>query len=210
MPLGALSLCRRGSRRAFSAYEVELAAHFADVAAVALQNANTLAELERLATTDDLTGLANRRRFYQELESQIAKARRHEIPLSLLLLDVDKFKQVNDRHGHQRGDNVLRTVAEAITSRLRAGDLAARLGGDEFALLLPHTTHARALTVASELEACIEATFRTATPVSISIGAAEHAHGSVDELIRCADEDLYRVKNEPRIPCRAPVRKRPR
>jgi diguanylate cyclase (GGDEF)-like protein len=196
MPLGALSLYRRGSRSAFSAYEVELAAHFADVAAVALQNANTLAELQRLATTDDLTGLANRRRFYQELERQIANARRHKIPLSLLLLDLDKFKQVNDRHGHQRGDNVLRTVGEAITSRLRAGDLAARLGGDEFALLLPHTTYAQALTVASELQACIEANVPITTPLTVSIGAASYTHGSGDELICSADTDLYTAKQQ--------------
>jgi diguanylate cyclase (GGDEF)-like protein len=196
MPLGALSLYRHGSRRAFSAYEVELAAHFADVAAVALQNANTLAELQRLATTDDLTGLANRRRFHQELERQIANARRHKIPLSLLLLDLDKFKQVNDRHGHQRGDNVLRTVGEAITSRLRAGDLSARLGGDEFAVLLPHTTYAQALTLASELQACIEASAPIATPLTLSIGTASYTHGGGDELISCADTHLYTAKRQ--------------
>jgi diguanylate cyclase (GGDEF)-like protein len=194
VPFGALSLYRRGSRRAFSAYEVELAAHFADVAAVALQNANTLAALQRLATTDDLTGLANRRRFYQELEGQIANARRHKIPLSLLLLDLDEFKQVNDRHGHQRGDDVLRTVGEAITSRLRAGDLPARLGGDEFAVLLPHTSYAQALTLASELQACIEASAPIATPLTASIGTASYTHGGGDELLSCADAHLYTAK----------------
>jgi len=195
MPLGALSLYRRGSRRGFSAYEVELAAHFAAVAAVALQNANTLAELQRLATTDELTGLANRRRFYQELERQIANARRHKIPLSLLLLDLDKFKEVNDRHGHQRGDNVLQAVGEAINSRLRAGDLPARLGGDEFAVLLPHTTYTQALTLASELQVCVEMSVPN-TPLTVSIGTASYTRGDGDELISCADTQLYTAKEQ--------------
>jgi len=200
IPLGALSLYRRGSRRAFSGYEVELAGHFADVAAVALQNANTLAELQRLAATDDLTGLANRRRFYEELGRQIANARRHKIPLSLLLLDLDDFKQVNDRHGHQQGDNVLRAVGEAITSRLRAGDLPARLGGDEFAVLLPHTSYAQALTLVSVLQTCIETTVRSNTTLTVSIGAASYARGSSDELLRRADAHLYTAKRQRKPP----------
>jgi diguanylate cyclase (GGDEF)-like protein len=204
--LGALSVYRRGSQRAFSADEVEFAAHFADVAAVALQNANTLAELQRLATTDHLTGLANRRRFYQELERQIANARRHKIPLSLLLLDLDEFKQVNDRHGHQRGDDVLRAVGDAIASRLRAGDLPARIGGDEFAVLLPHTTYVEALTLASELRACIETTVPITTPLTVSIGTASYTGGGDgDELISCADTHLYTAKKQ-RIP--VPIRPR--
>lgn len=194
IPLGALSLYRRGPERAFGVYEVELAGHFADVAAVALHNANSLAELQRLAATDDLTGLANRRRFNDELGRQIANARRYELPLSLLLLDLDNFKRVNDRHGHQHGDDVLRAVGEAISSRLRAGDLAARVGGDEFAVVLSHTSYAQALALASELQSCIESNVRTATALAVSIGAAEYAHGSGDELIRRADHNLYTVK----------------
>jgi diguanylate cyclase (GGDEF)-like protein len=193
-PLGALSIYRRGAKSLFSAYEVELAAHFADVAAVALHNANTLAELQRLAATDDLTGLANRRQFYKELGRHIANARRHNIPLSLLLLDLNKFKQVNDRHGHQQGDRALRTVAQAIKSRLRAGDLSARLGGDEFAVVLPHTPYAEALALSIELQASIEASIETTTPLSVSIGAASYAGGSVDELISSADAHLYQTK----------------
>jgi len=135
-------------------------------------------------------------RVSQELERQIANARRHKISLSLLLLDLDKFKQVNDRHGHQRGDNVLRTVGEAITSRLRAGDLPARLGGDEFAVVLPHTTYAEALALASELQACIEASAPIATPLTVSIGTASYTRGGGDELFSCADAHLYAAKRQ--------------
>jgi diguanylate cyclase (GGDEF)-like protein len=198
IPLGALSLYRRGARRAFDGYEVELARHFADVAAVALHNAHTLAELQRLAATDDLTGLANRRRFYEELARQTANARRHKVPLSLLLLDLDDFKQVNDRHGHQQGDSVLRTVAKAISSRLRTADLAARLGGDEFAVLLPHTSHGQALMLARELQISIETSVEASSGLTVSIGAAEYAQGNSDALIRAADHDLYNTKNQPR------------
>jgi diguanylate cyclase (GGDEF)-like protein len=192
--LGALSLYRRGDTRAFQPNEVELVAHFADVAAVALHNATTLVELQRLAATDDLTGLANRRRFYEELERHAANARRHKTPLSLLLLDLDDFKTVNDRHGHQLGDAVLRAVADTIRSRVRAGDLPARLGGDEFAILLPHTTHAQAAALARELTTGLEAIDTTPIPLGVSIGAASCTLEAAETLVTRADRRLYKQK----------------
>jgi diguanylate cyclase (GGDEF)-like protein len=196
--LGALSLYRRGDDRAFQPSEVELVAHFADVAAVALHNATTLVELQRLAATDDLTGLENRRRFYEELERHAANAARHKTPLSLLLLDLDNFKAVNDRHGHQVGDSALRAVARTIKSRVRAGDLAARLGGDEFAILLQHTTYAEAGALARELTISLEATKTTPVPLRVSIGAACCAASctaaTAEALVTRADRRLYEHK----------------
>jgi diguanylate cyclase (GGDEF)-like protein len=189
--LGALSLYRLGENRAFTWDEIELVRQFADVAAIALHNAHTLAEFQRLALTDDLTGLANRRRFREELHAQCAAAARHGAQLSLLLLDVDNFKEINDRLGHVAGDDVLRTIAATLRSRLRASDLPARIGGDEFAVLLPQTSAAEAETVAASLSSSIEQA-STSVPLHVSVGMATCADEAL--LFAKADRALYATK----------------
>jgi diguanylate cyclase (GGDEF)-like protein len=191
--LGVLSLYRRGDPRAFSEEEVELAAHFADVAALALDNAKIRAELERLATTDDLTGLPNRRRFHEEFAPAVAAARRYGTPLSLLLLDLDDFKRINDNHGHEAGDELLRTVAEAIRTQLRESDLAARIGGDEFAVLLPHTGRDAAATLATRVQAALAHVLKPPLTASASIGAATLTRETTN-LFAEADRLLYQAK----------------
>ena len=96
-------------------------------------------KLEQLATTDSLTGCYNRRYLYQMMEYQISVDARYGAPFSLILLDIDYFKQTNDKYGHQIGDLVLRHTADLISSRLRKTDILARYGGEEFAVFLPHT-----------------------------------------------------------------------
>jgi diguanylate cyclase (GGDEF)-like protein len=191
--LGALSLYRRGSTRRFVAHEVELIQHFADVAAIALHNAKTVAELERLAGTDDLTGLANRRSFHEALRRYAGESRRHRSPLSLLLLDIDNFKEINDTHGHERGDEALRTFAAVLSSRVRESDLVARLGGDEFAVLLPHTERREAVSVARDL--ATEAKRRSAIGLDVSIGIASCSGRSCKDLLTEADRQLYTQKD---------------
>jgi diguanylate cyclase (GGDEF)-like protein len=191
--LGALSLYRRGETRAFTSEEVELTEQFADVAAIALDNARTLAQLKRLAATDELTGLPNRRQFQHQLRREIAAAERQDTALSLLLLDLDNFKQINDTHGHETGDTVLRTVAGAFRKRLRRTDTPARTGGDEFAIILPRTTTQVACQLATELTAAIETAMRGPLAVSVSIGVATYA-GDRHALLRHADHHLYRRK----------------
>ncbi|MGD0167974.1 MAG: sensor domain-containing diguanylate cyclase [Gaiellaceae bacterium] len=139
--IGVLSLYRTGDTRVFSDQELALACSFADVAAIAINNAHVHSELKQLASTDDLTGLANRRQFRKALARKVAGAERHGHPLSLLLLDLDGFKAVNDTFGHKRGDHVLRAFANLLTHRARRSNLVARIGGDEFALLLTQTTN---------------------------------------------------------------------
>jgi len=192
--LGVLSLSRRGGSRAFAREEIELVADFAAVAALALDNAKIRAELELLATTDDLTGLANRRRFRSELEREIAAAARYQAPLSLLLLDLDDFKAINDRYGHESGDQALKDVADAIRQRLRAPDLVARIGGDEFAILLPQTGRQAAEALAHSLAQTIRSALTPPLATSASIGISSLQGGQPHNLLADADRFLYQAK----------------
>jgi diguanylate cyclase (GGDEF)-like protein len=192
--LGALSLYRRGCDRAFVPAEVELIEHFADVAAIALHNAKTVTELERLAGTDDLTGLANRRSFHEGLQRYAAAAERHKVPLSLLLLDIDDFKEVNDTYGHERGDEVLCAFAAALRRRVRESDIVARIGGDEFAILLPQTTNHEAVSLARELAAQLKSAGAIPSSLGVSIGVASCSDATCQGLLSEADGDLYSDK----------------
>jgi diguanylate cyclase (GGDEF)-like protein len=193
--LGALSLYRSGFD-GFTDSEFELIRHFAEVAALALANARSQAELAALARTDDLTGLANRRHLKELLGSELARATHLRRPLSLLLLDLDDFKQINDSQGHHAGDMALRAIADILAGSLRQQDVAARLGGDEFALLLPNTDNDQAQTVNRRLVEVVHAQ----TGVHISTGIATFASDSVTDLLRVADRNLYKSKgrNQPR------------
>jgi diguanylate cyclase (GGDEF)-like protein len=192
--LGALSLYRRGTRRGFTPREQELVEQFADVAAIALDNARNVTELQQLANTDDLTGLANRRRFYQELSRANADALRHHTALALVLLDLDNFKAINDQHGHCEGDSILRAVGAAIQTRIRGGDLAARVGGDEFAILLPHTTQEEAATLAADLNDALRS-IPISPQLDASSGIASGPVEDVQDLIGQADRRLYNNKH---------------
>ena len=192
--LGVLSLYRRGSMRAFALDEVALIADFAAIAALALDNARTHCELQRLATTDDLTGLANRRFFIEALEREVATAARYGSPLSILLLDLDNFKAINDTYGHSAGDQALADVANALAQELRTPDLVARLGGDEFAVLLPQTAAAAAAALGARLETAVAAAVRLPHHVSVSVGTSSFAGGAASQLLESADRFLYGAK----------------
>lgn len=161
--------------------------------------------LQRLATVDGLTGLVNRRVFDETLQVEWRRALRHSQPLSLILADIDHFKEFNDRHGHLRGDDCLRAVGDALLSTLfRTADLAARYGGEEFAVILPGTDEAGALVVAERLRAAVGAMRLPdkdggeSLSVTMSVGVAT-AMPAVDSnpanLIAAADDALYTAKN---------------
>lgn len=155
------------------------------------------AELTRLATVDSLTGLVNRRQFCSTAELLLAQARRYGRPLSLFMLDLDHFKQVNDKHGHQQGDAVLVAVADVCREVLRASDVVGRLGGEEFAAVLPDTTRGAAEEVADRLLAAIrQLEFAGGLQVTASIGIASLRDSSqpFDVLLGQADAALYRAK----------------
>jgi diguanylate cyclase (GGDEF)-like protein len=161
-------------------------------------------EIYRLMTTDNLTGAANRRVFQTELERRFVEARRYGRPLSLLVLDLDRFKRVNDTFGHLFGDQVLRRLGGLVAGEKRDGDTFCRYGGEEFALIMPETALGDALRVAERIRAAVEAaTFEyegRTTPVTVSIGAAERTDGMTtpDDLIRRADVQVYAAKENGR------------
>lgn len=162
------------------------------------------AQLSEQANRDPLTGLYNRRYLGTTLERELARCARAGQPLSLMLLDVDHFKQVNDTYGHQAGDEVLKKLAAMLTEQARTADVVCRFGGEEFLLLLPDMAPDIALARAEQWRSAFAATtvlfdeFQLQATLSIGI-ASYPSHGeSPEELIRCADRALYRAKSEGR------------
>jgi diguanylate cyclase (GGDEF)-like protein len=159
------------------------------------------AALERLATTDTLTGLANRRYFIELAERVFYQAQRYNRPLSVVMIDVDNFKHINDTFGHAAGDEVLRAVARRMQEVLRRSDILGRYGGDEFVMLLPETGQEGARRMTERLRAAV-ATMAGAlpeldAPVSLSIGlvsATRMASLTLDALLQYADKALYASK----------------
>jgi diguanylate cyclase (GGDEF)-like protein len=164
-------------------------------------------ELRRAALTDALTGLANRRRFDEQLEREWLRAQRQGAPLSLLMIDIDHFKAYNDRLGHRAGDACLREVAQAIAAQARRpGDEAARWGGEEFALLLPATDEAGARFIADSLVAAVvelglphAGSSLCGGRVTVSVGGCtQRTPGSAAALVEGADQALYLAKRRGR------------
>jgi len=174
---------------------------------------NTMAErllahrqkLEELSVRDGLTGLYNRRELEKRLQEEVHRARRYQHPISVMMLDIDHFKSVNDRYGHRAGDEVLITVADLIQLHIRPVDVACRYGGEELAVIFPETDQTGARTVAERIRSTIEDSVTT-TPegdmihVTVSIGLGQFpVHGdSATALLHAADQALYAAKHEGR------------
>lgn len=196
-PAGVLHLSgdlpRRGAQT-----RLRLAQQAASRASAVAQRLRQLAELERLATRDPLTGLINRREFVQRLDGELARARREGVPLTVMYLDLDDLKGLNDRVGHPTADVALCELADRITARARASDVVARLGGDEFALILPHTAARGGLVLFTTLlEALRDVRVDgSAGVLSMSGGLATYPDNArdADALLRAADAALYAAK----------------
>jgi len=163
-------------------------------------------ELRQLAYTDALTGIANRRYFLARAALELRKAQRERTPMAVMVLDIDRFKQINDTFGHQTGDAVIRCFAQSCVQQLRAQDLCGRLGGDEFAIVLPQTTRQVAFDVAQRLRLAIQEAgclpADAGQKLTTSIGIAEYVPTAslidADELLDHADQALYRAKQSGR------------
>jgi diguanylate cyclase (GGDEF)-like protein len=198
--IGLVEMFSKGEVR-WDAQRLELARTMANEAAMALENARLYEDARKLADRDPLTSFYNHRYLHERLGEEIVRSQRAKRPLSMLMLDLDDFKLVNDTFGHLFGDRVLTWVAELIRSTLRASDIAARYGGDEFALILPETDAADACIAAERiLDAFRDHPFvdeqRGSVPMAVSIGVATFPSDgrTATDLIAAADSALYAIK----------------
>jgi diguanylate cyclase (GGDEF)-like protein len=194
---GALNIYRLGEEATFDDAEFELAKRFGDAAALALDNAQIRARLEHQAQTDPLTGLYNHRAFHERLRRALANASRSHEAVSILMLDIDDFKRVNDIYGHGAGDEILRSLADTLKDAVRSSDVVYRLGGEEFAIIIVSRVLENAEQLAHRLvERVASAEFEPAGRITISVGLArgpEHAMNP-RELIACAEAAMMTAK----------------
>ncbi|HSP80608.1 MAG TPA: diguanylate cyclase [Myxococcaceae bacterium] len=199
--LGVLNF-RRPEVASFAAEELELLTAVADQAATAVKNAMLHTEAVKLTMTDPLTGVPNRRHLFARLELEVARAQRFGTPLSLLMVDIDHFKKLNDSAGHRAGDEALRKVCDVLRTRVRKVDTLARYGGEEFLLVLPQVCKADACEVAEKLRRAVVESPQLVAPtqpggrITVSIGVANIPTdaSTQDTLVDCADAALYASK----------------
>jgi diguanylate cyclase (GGDEF)-like protein len=175
---------------------------FANQTASALTLATQFEQMRYLADHDPLTQLPNRRAFMRELDRGVAEAVAADVPLALIVLDLDGLKQLNDRHGHPAGDDCLVRVGRLLRTELRPGDQAFRIGGDEFAILLPETSGPGAEEVTERLVEWLERSGRSSVlrvEASFGIAATGEADDTPEGLLRAADEAMYRSKNRRKL-----------
>ena len=181
--------------RMFNASELLFMAAVADQVAIAIERARQFASEAR---TDHLTGLANRREFERVMEREVALAERHNRSLSMMMIDLDNLKRINDRQGHRAGDGALRVVAQQLQRVVRASDVCARVGGDEFSVAMPETDLDRARAVAARLRGAVDQaalSMRAPEQVQVSVGIATWRLGQDWQgLYQAADADLYEDK----------------
>jgi diguanylate cyclase (GGDEF)-like protein len=197
--MAVLVLGSRISNKQYGRAELELAGTLSFAAAIALKNSELVEQLHSAATTDELTGLYNRRALEERLAAEISRSLRHQLHTSVLLLDLDRFKVVNDSMGHAAGDRLLVLVANELRRQCRALDVVGRLGGDEFLVILPMTKPAEAQVFVSRVQASLDALSKMHPEFghcTLSMGIAEApSHGTtVSSILAAADTALYRAK----------------
>lgn len=202
--LGVIELLNLAAGR-FSERKLELLAALADFAAIAVENARYVQRIQDLSIIDDVTGLYNSRHLHTLLETEISRSLRYSGPFSVIFLDLDYFKQVNDQYGHLVGSRLLHEIGQVLRANLRTVDWATRYGGDEFVLILPRTGRKEALLVAQRLRHALnETAFLTSENLNLRITASfgiatfpEDAK-TKEDVIRMADQAMYRVKRSTR------------
>jgi diguanylate cyclase (GGDEF)-like protein/PAS domain S-box-containing protein len=185
--------------------DIERISYAANLAAIAIENSKTRAELELRAYSDYLTGLPNRRYFIEEAETELSRFHRYGGEISLIMFDIDRFKQVNDDYGHSIGDRVLQKIADICRASLRDIDIIGRIGGEEFAILLPQTGAEEAKKAAERLrvaiaqeEMVLSETAKSNITASFGVVALHDGNFSIDELLNQADNALYEAKESGR------------
>ncbi len=203
--LGAIELINNNTEDSFSKDDLLLLETLADYTAIAIENSKLFDKVQELTITDDLTGLFNSRYLQQFLENEVERARRYNYKLSMIFMDLDHFKDVNDKHGHLCGSRLLAEVAEVLKRMVRSSDIICRYGGDEFVILLPAAPKDKAYLVAEKIRWAIKAEKFLQeeginTSLTVSIGLTTFPDDAKDkvELLQLADKAMYSVKNDSR------------
>lgn len=195
--LGVLVLDSK-RREAFNPADARPLESVADICATAIQNVHYVERVRHLANIDGLTGIFNRRYFEKQIADELERSRRYDTELTVMMVDIDHFKRLNDEFGHLLGDEVLRQASSIFSQQLRKNDVVCRYGGEEFAILLPQTGFQQAMSVAEKLRRVVETWQFPGVPraVTISVGIAScPAHGtSRDDVVKAADTALYTAK----------------
>ena len=205
--VGSLHMGARGHQRFAEDKSTDFINHLASVVAVCLENVVNQERLHRLSMYDMLTQVKNRRAFQQSLDEEVSRAVRQGDLLSVLFVDLDHFKAINDKHGHQTGDRALKQVAQHIDKMLRKTDHVCRYGGEEFALILPNCTQQRAMEVANRIRQQVQSLSiendqgeRFALTLSIGVtcwqpGTQDAQQKVAQRLVACADAGVYQAKS---------------
>ncbi len=194
--LGMLSFYSK-DRKEFSLLEIKIAEVLASQATLAILDRLYIEKIKKIATIEKLTGLYNQSYFYYRLEEEVARASRNGCQLSLLFMDVDKLKEINDTYGHIIGDKILQLVAKSIKSRIRKMDIAFRYGGDEFVVILPQVSSEKASLIAERIRREIKKV-ACSYFVSLSFGVASFPQDAKEprELLDKADQAMYQAKRK--------------
>ncbi len=194
---GVIELINKLNGDSFSPLELKILSTIADFAAIAIEKVYYMQALRRVALVDSLTGVYNRRNMMRFIEREIDRGRRHGTKFSLLIVDVDHFKEINDSYGHLTGDNVLKGLAAKLKAIVRKIDVVCRYGGDEFVIILPDTDEAAAAEARTRvLDALSALTVVPGVPISVSIGHYSGSAETVAEVFSAADAEMYREKEK--------------
>lgn len=197
--VGVLNLADKMKDDSFSSEDIALIELFGQLVGASIGNIKLFEKTQRQATTDGLTGLINHKTFYEILEKELWRSRRYGGQISLIMIDIDDLKKINDAYGHRAGDKVIREVSRRIKECIRQIDTAARYGGDEFAVILPNTSLSDATVVGERM---VEVVSRTPTtwqkeqiPLSISVGLGQYdADSNPEDITSRSDQALYTAK----------------
>jgi diguanylate cyclase (GGDEF)-like protein len=197
--VGVLNLADKTEGNGFNGDDIALVELFSQLVGASIGNIKLFEKIQHQAATDGLTGLVNYKTFYEILEKELWRTRRYGGPISLIMVDIDNLKKINDAHGHHAGDKVIREISQKIKGCIRQIDTAARYGGDEFAMILPNTSLADAVIAAERMVDSVSDSPITweneQIALSISVGVGEYdAQSSPEDITSHSDQALYMAK----------------
>jgi diguanylate cyclase (GGDEF)-like protein len=197
--VGVLNLADKIEGDGFTKEDIALIELFSQLVGASIGNIKLFERIQHQATTDGLTGLANHKTFYELLEKELWRSRRYGGQISLIMIDIDNLKKINDAHGHRAGDKVIREISKKITACIRHIDTAARYGGDEFAVILPNTALSDAVIVGERMVDVVSNSpitwKREQISLSISVGVGQYdAECSPEDITSRSDQALYTAK----------------